>query len=85
MTTLTVTAKGQITLKRAVLEHLGVQPEQRLGLRLLPGGRLELASERGADLVSLKGLLHDPNRKPATREEIQDAIQAGWAGDVEMD
>ena len=85
MTMLTVTAKGQITLKRAVLEHLGVRPGQRLDVRMLPGGRLELTPERGADLLSLKGLLHDPKRKAATLEEIQDAIEAGWAGDVKLD
>ncbi len=82
---MTVAAKGQITLKRAVLEHLGVQPGQRLDVNLLPGGRLELVPARGADLLSLKGPLHDPDRKAATLEEIQDAIEAGSAGEVDMD
>ena len=38
-TTLTITAKGQITLRRAVLEHLGVGPGDKLVMDLLPDGR----------------------------------------------
>jgi bifunctional DNA-binding transcriptional regulator/antitoxin component of YhaV-PrlF toxin-antitoxin module len=82
MLTLTVTAKGQITLKRAALEHLGVRPGQRVVVRLLPGGRLELAPERAADISSLRGLFHRPGHKAATLEEIQEAIEAGWSGEV---
>ncbi len=82
MTTLTVTAKGQITLKRAALEHLGVRPGQRVDVRFLPGGRLELAPERQAEIRSLRGILHRPGQKAMTLEEIQDAIEAGWAGEV---
>ena len=33
--TLTVTAKGQITLRREVLEHLGVRPGDKIDVDLL--------------------------------------------------
>jgi bifunctional DNA-binding transcriptional regulator/antitoxin component of YhaV-PrlF toxin-antitoxin module len=39
MTTLTVTAKGQVTLRQDVLQHLGVQPGENIELELLPNGR----------------------------------------------
>lgn len=39
---LTVTAKGQVTLRQAVLDHLGVKPGERVDLELLPNGRAEL-------------------------------------------
>lgn len=42
MPTLTVTAKGQVTLKKEVLQHLGVRPGDRIDVDLLPGGKLEV-------------------------------------------
>ncbi|TSA14994.1 MAG: AbrB/MazE/SpoVT family DNA-binding domain-containing protein, partial [Comamonadaceae bacterium] len=38
MTTLTVTARGQVTFRRDVLRHLGIQPGQKIELDLLPDG-----------------------------------------------
>ena len=40
MTTLTVTAKGQITLKQDLLKHLGVTPGQKIAADKLPDGRV---------------------------------------------
>lgn len=42
MSTLTVTAKGQITLPEDVLQHLGAAPGDKLRVMKLPGGRIEL-------------------------------------------
>ena len=36
MSTLTVTAKGQVTLRRDLLEHLGVQPGEKITDRHWP-------------------------------------------------
>src|SRR5208283_4186196 len=44
MATLTVTAKGQITLKQELLRHLNVTPGQRVEVDKLPDGRLALAA-----------------------------------------
>jgi bifunctional DNA-binding transcriptional regulator/antitoxin component of YhaV-PrlF toxin-antitoxin module len=46
MTTLTVTARGQVTFKKDVLKHLGIQPGDKIHLDLLPDGRAELKAER---------------------------------------
>jgi AbrB family looped-hinge helix DNA binding protein len=40
MSTLTVTAKGQITLPKNLLKHLGVRPGEKVAVAKLPGGRI---------------------------------------------
>ena len=52
MTTLTITAKGQITLKREVLEHLGLQPGSRVEVDLLPNGKVGLMPVHAAASTS---------------------------------
>ncbi|EGD19854.1 hypothetical protein XGA_1498, partial [Xanthomonas hortorum ATCC 19865] len=39
MTTLTVTARGQVTFRKDVLQHLGIRPGDKIELNLLPDGR----------------------------------------------
>lgn len=39
MLTLTVTARGQVTLRKEVLQHLGIGPGEKIELDLLPDGR----------------------------------------------
>lgn len=46
MTTLTVTARGQITFRKDVLKHLGVRPGDKIHLDLLPDGRAEVTAEK---------------------------------------
>ena len=46
MTTLTVTARGQVTFRKDVLKHLGVRPGGKIHLDLLPEGRAEVTAER---------------------------------------
>jgi len=42
MATLTVTARGQVTLSKEVLKHLGIKPGEKIELNLLPQGKAEL-------------------------------------------
>ena len=44
MATLTVTAKGQITLKQDLLRHLNAAPGQKVEIEKLPDGRLMVQS-----------------------------------------
>ncbi len=46
MTTLTVTSRGQVTFRKEVLKHLGIQPGGKIRLDLLPDGRAELRAEQ---------------------------------------
>ena len=48
---LTVTRKGQVTLRKELLAHLGIQPGQRIDVEVLPGGRLELHAEHATGTI----------------------------------
>ena len=81
MTTLTVTAKGQVTLRKEFLEHLGVEPGEKIEIRALPGGRIEVkAAEVQGRIEDFFGLLAGKTRKTATLDEIDEAAACGWAG-----
>lgn len=81
-TALSVTAKGQITLKRSVLEHLGVRPGQKVEVDLLPNGRVELRPANAVrDVSAVFGVLKRKGQRALTLEEIQDAIAAGARGE----
>jgi antitoxin PrlF len=79
--TLTVTAKGQITLRKEVLEHLGVRPGDQLEVELLPAGRMQARAKPGQPVASIFGILKQPGERAMTIAEISDATEAGWAGE----
>jgi len=81
MTTLTVTAKGQITLKQELLRHLNVKPGQKVGVDKLPDGRLLVrpAVKRGS-IAAFSGSLAKKGTPRYTIEQINEAIADGWAG-----
>ncbi len=81
MTSLTVTAKGQVTLKKEVLQHLGIKAGDKIELNLLPDGRgvLKAARQTGT-IAAFVGLLANRTKKIATIEEINEATARGWAG-----
>jgi bifunctional DNA-binding transcriptional regulator/antitoxin component of YhaV-PrlF toxin-antitoxin module len=80
MTTLTVTSRGQVTFRKDVLQHLGIEPGQRIQLDKLPDGRVTLQAERPTGTIdSFVGLLSGKTKKIATLDEINDAASAGWA------
>ncbi len=82
MASLTVTAKGQVTLKRDLLKHLGVEPGERIDIEKLPGGELRIrAAQPTGSIDGFLGLLAGKTRKVATIEEMNEAAAAGWAGD----
>ncbi len=77
--TLTVTAKGQITLSKRMLNHLGVGPGDKLDIDLLPGGRLQLARQRGTTAASVFGILSRRGTLRLSIEEINRIAASGWA------
>ena len=79
--TVTVTSRGQVTFRKAVLQHLGIKPGERVTLELLPGGTASLSAERPAKTIdSFIGFLEGKSKKVATIEEINEAAARGWAG-----
>ena len=79
--TLTITAKGQITLRKEILAHLGAKPGDRLVVDMLQGGQLHIQPKRGQPAASIVGLLARPHAKPLSISEINDEAAAGWAGE----
>lgn len=81
MATLTVTARGQVTFRKEVLQHLGIKPGEKIDLDLLPDGRGVLKAARPTGAIgSFVGLLAGRTRKAATLEELNEAAARGWAG-----
>lgn len=82
MSKLTVTAKGQITLRGELLRHLGVEPGQRIETHKLPNGRVEISAvPKTRSIEAFFGILDGRTDRTATLEEIEETIKAGWAGE----
>lgn len=82
MTQLTVTAKGQITLRKEVLQHLGVRPGDRVEVDMKPNGRIEIVlPERTGHISDVFGMLKAPPGTHLTTDDINEATAAGWAGE----
>jgi bifunctional DNA-binding transcriptional regulator/antitoxin component of YhaV-PrlF toxin-antitoxin module len=81
MTVLTVTAKGQVTLRKDYLRHLGVRPGDKIALEKLPNGEISVRAARPTgDISEIFGMLKRPGARPVTIEEMNEAIADGWAG-----
>jgi len=81
MPTLTVTARGQVTFRKDVLQHLGIKPGEKIEVDKLPDGRIALRAARPSGTIDdFIGLLADRTRKVATLDEINEAAAAGWTG-----
>ena len=79
--TLTVTSKGQITLRKEVLAHLGVRPGDKLDVDLLADGRMQLRPKRGTSAEAVFGMLAQPRTPPISIDEMNEIAASGWAGE----
>jgi len=77
---LTVTAKGQVTFRRSVLDHLGAAPGDRLVVDLLPGGRAEVHAAARGHIDDFIGALARPGERTISIEEMGEVAASGWAG-----
>ena len=81
MATLTVTAKGQVTLRKDLLQHLGVHPGERIAVDKLPDGRIEMKAVGPTGSISdVFDLLKRKNGPSLSIEEINRIAARGWAG-----
>jgi bifunctional DNA-binding transcriptional regulator/antitoxin component of YhaV-PrlF toxin-antitoxin module len=81
MKTLTVTSRGQVTFRKEILHHLGIQRGEKIELELLPGGRGVLKASRPSKRIDgFLGLLAGRTKKVATIDQIDEAAAEGWAG-----
>lgn len=82
MASLAVTAKGQVTLKRDLLQHLGIKPGERIEFDKLPGGEVRLrASKATGTIDSFIGRHAGKVKMPMTIEEMNEIAASGWAGE----
>jgi len=83
MNAITITAKGQITLRKELLQHLGVHPGDKISIEKLPDGRIEIKREQRTGKISdVFGLLKREGQRPISIEEMNDIIEKGWAGQL---
>ena len=81
MTTLTITSKGQVTLRKELLRHLGVGPGERVALEKLSDGRIEVRAERRVGQISdAFKMLKSKNNPKLSIEEMNAIAAQGWAG-----
>jgi bifunctional DNA-binding transcriptional regulator/antitoxin component of YhaV-PrlF toxin-antitoxin module len=81
MSTLTVTAKGQVTLRKDLLKHLGVHPGEKIVVDKLPNGRIAMkAAQPSGKISDVFNLLKNEDGPHLSIEEIGEIAARGWAG-----
>jgi bifunctional DNA-binding transcriptional regulator/antitoxin component of YhaV-PrlF toxin-antitoxin module len=83
MTILTVTSKGQVTFKQALLRHLGIQPGQKINVDTRPDGRVVIqAVRKGRHIGEAFGILKLKNKANIVLsiEEMNEIVRKAWAG-----
>jgi bifunctional DNA-binding transcriptional regulator/antitoxin component of YhaV-PrlF toxin-antitoxin module len=80
MSKLTITAKGQLTLKQELLKHLGASPGEKIEVDKLPDGRIVLrAAPQDGTIADFIGCLSESGGRKLTIEEINKITSQGWA------
>jgi bifunctional DNA-binding transcriptional regulator/antitoxin component of YhaV-PrlF toxin-antitoxin module len=81
MSTLTVTAEGQVTLRKDLLKHLGVNPGEKITVDKLPDVRIEVKAARPAGKISdAFGFLKRKHGPSLSTEKMNRIATRGWAG-----
>jgi bifunctional DNA-binding transcriptional regulator/antitoxin component of YhaV-PrlF toxin-antitoxin module len=79
--TLTVTAKGQITLKQELLRHLNVRPGQKVAVEKLPDGQLVMRPvAKKHSIAGFSGYLAKKGTPRYTIAQIKKFTEEAWAG-----
>jgi antitoxin PrlF len=82
MNAYTVTSKGQITLRKELLQHLGVHAGEKISIDKLPGGEIRIRASRPTGKISdVFGMLKRDGDRPVSIDDMNDAIASGWAGE----
>ncbi len=81
MPTLTITAKGQITLKQELLRHMNVAPGRKVDVDRLPDGRLVVAPASPKHSIDrFSGSLAKKGARRLSIEQIKKITEDAWAG-----
>lgn len=79
MSTLSVTSKGQVTLRRDLLQYLGIEPGQQIEVNKLAPGVLAIHAKTAQSLDAFVGCLPPPS-KALSIEEMNTLLANAWAG-----
>jgi bifunctional DNA-binding transcriptional regulator/antitoxin component of YhaV-PrlF toxin-antitoxin module len=80
MTTLTITTKGQVTLKQDLLKHLGVGPGEKVEVDKLPDGQIVVRAAASNDPISnFIGCLSRKAGPKLTIDEMNEIAAEGWS------
>ena len=74
MPTSTLTSKGQITLPKAIRQHLRVETGDAIDFVVGSDGEVRVRAG-DVDVTELKGLLRQAGRRPVSIEEMDAAIR----------
>ena len=81
MRKLPITAKGEVTLGKDLMNHLGVSPGGKLVVSKLSDGRIELKTVPPAgDISDVFGCLKRKGARSLSLEDINEFAARGWAG-----
>ena len=80
MTRLTITAKGQVTLRQELLKHLGVSPGEKVEADKLPDGRIVVrAAGQDGRIADFIGCLSQKKVPSLTIDQMNEIATRGWA------
>lgn len=74
MTRSTLTSKGQTTIPKAIRDHLGLRPGERIDYVVEEGGKVVLRPA-AHDLRDLAGVIHRQGMRPLTVEEMSEVVR----------
>ncbi len=70
-----VTSRGQVTLRKEILQHVGIKPGEKLEIDLLPGGEFRgRAPRKKGKIEDIFGMLAGKTEVKLTIEEMDKAI-----------
>jgi antitoxin PrlF len=72
-----ITVKGQATIPKAIREHLGLKPGDRVKFFVHPDGSVVLLPR--VSVSALRGIIRSSRRRPVTIAEMADAAAEGAA------
>jgi antitoxin PrlF len=79
--TLKITSKGQVTLRKEVLDQLGVKPGDTVTVELVGPGRVEMRPAKpSATLDGFIGCLKKKGARTLTLEKMKRIAREGWSG-----
>lgn len=73
-----ITVKGQATIPKAIREHLGLKPGDRVKFFVHPDGSVVLLPKLSAS--ALRGIIRSRRRRPVTIETMNEAIAESAIG-----